>query len=91
MKPTIIRHDDTIEEIYPANGTDFQLEELQAIVGGSIECVWPRDGTVITLNGEGKLEGLPINLEATKVVLAVLAPDDYIVGNVLHCPASMIR
>lgn len=33
----IIKTDGTIVEVTPQNGTDFQLEELQKIVGGYIE------------------------------------------------------
>ena len=35
----IIRTDGTRQEICPANGTDFTLKEMQAIVGGNIELV----------------------------------------------------
>ena len=33
----IIKTDGTIVEVTPQNGADFQLEELQKIVGGYIE------------------------------------------------------
>lgn len=33
----IIKTDGTIVEVTPQNGTDFQLEELQKIVGGYID------------------------------------------------------
>ena len=31
-------------DIEPKNGTDFKLEELQAIVGGLIDCQMTNDG-----------------------------------------------
>ncbi len=92
MKPTILRADGPAETApKPNNGTDYKLDELRAIVGGSIECVWPEDGTIIVLHGEGKLLGLPVNQAATMVAKNGIAFDDYIVGDVLHCPVEMVK
>lgn len=33
-KAKLYKTDGTILEVVPSNGTDFQLEELQAMVGG---------------------------------------------------------
>ena len=39
-----------------------QLEDLQAVVGGCIECVYPFEDKVgLVVNDEGKLMGLPLN------------------------------
>nr|WP_235255036.1 DUF5688 family protein [Fournierella massiliensis] len=39
-----------------------ELEDLQAVVGGSIEVAYPFDDNVgLIMNEEGKLEGLPLN------------------------------
>lgn len=40
-------------------GTD--LQDLQAEVGGLIECIYNRDGTIIVANDEGKLLGMEGN------------------------------
>ena len=40
-------------------GTD--LQDLQAEVGGFIECIYNRDGTIIVANDEGKLLGMEGN------------------------------
>jgi hypothetical protein len=41
-------------DIEPKNGTDFKLEELQAIVGGLIDCQMTNDGKdLIVFNDEG--------------------------------------
>lgn len=38
------------------------LEDMQKIVGGSIEAVYPfRDPVAVVCNSEGKLDGLPFN------------------------------
>ena len=76
----------------PANGAYFTLEEMQAIVGGYVEQVWLDGNTTMFLNEEGKLEGLPLNIEATKVFRSHHpGTDDFIVGNVLVCNNNQIR
>jgi hypothetical protein len=65
---TIFYPDGTSREVSPANGTDFQLDELRSIVGGHIEIIPTRDGRIMVLNEEGKLEGLPANEEAGALV-----------------------
>ena len=37
-------------EVEPRNGTDFQLDELQKIVGGFIEVVWLRGDKLMVVN-----------------------------------------
>jgi|CXWL01.1.fsa_nt_gi hypothetical protein len=87
MTSHIITADGTHKDAKPANGKDWQLYELQAIVRGNIEIIginhpeWPYNTMV--LNEEGKLNGLPLNRDAT--VISGLYPDDVIVGNVLLC------
>lgn len=75
------------EERQPANGTNFRLKELQAIVGGLIEIVHTRDGRIMVINEEGKLEGLPRNEQATSLIdfpspdaiRAMLAADPHLI------------
>ena len=45
----IIKTDGTIVEVTPQNGTDFQLEELQKIVGGYIEVLRLTGNEIIKL------------------------------------------
>ena len=82
----IIKADGTKIDVIPKNGTDFQLSELQEIVGGYIEIVFTKDDQLMVVNDEGKLNGLPINEEATKLV-----GYDLIVGDVLVCASSQIK
>jgi hypothetical protein len=65
---TILYPDGRQEERQPANGRDFQLDELQAIVGGHIEIVSTKDGRILVCNDESKLLGLPRNDQATAMV-----------------------
>lgn len=58
-------------DIEPKNGTDFQLEELQAIVGGLIDCQMTNDGEdLIVFNDRKVLQEYfkrhPYEKEATK-------------------------
>lgn len=76
-------------DIEPKNGTDFQLEELQAIVGGIIDCKITNDGKdLIVFNDEGKLENLPYNRKATKIYQDRVYAGDFLVGDVLICKNS---
>ena len=72
MCAMILRADGTSEAIRPANGANFSLPELKAIVGAGappgcdwIEIVPTKDGRILVINEEGKLYGLPRNAQAT--------------------------
>lgn len=88
----IIKTDGTCQPVQPANGTDFTLEEMQAIVGGDIELVYLNDTEIMVVNEEGKIEDLDANHTAT-LILEENYPDtdDYIVGDVLVCDNEQIR
>lgn len=51
----IIKTDGTRQAVQPANGTDFKLEEMQAIVGGDIELVFLNETEIMVVNEEGKI------------------------------------
>lgn len=72
----ILRVDGTTEEM-----TDNSLEAMQKAVGGYIEEIGTKDGRIMIINEEGKLENLPFNKFATDI--ANIYDDDYIVGNVI--------
>ena len=75
----------TVEDVEPANGRDFSLEELQGYVDGLIEIVSLYDGRLMVLNDEGLINGLPINPLATAIYQNATGVNDYILGNVLIC------
>ena len=62
---TLIKTDGTTKQVKPANGRYFTLEEKQHFVGGLIEFIPTREGNWLTINEEGKLNGLPVNRTAT--------------------------
>lgn len=55
-----------IEEIRPAAGEDFGLEEVQGLVEGYIEVVRVNDGQIMIVNEEGKF-GKPYNPIASAI------------------------
>lgn len=63
------------------------LSEMQACVGGYIELIYLKDGVILVVNEEGKLNNLKPNIIATE--LAGLS-DDHIVGDVLLISSKFI-
>mgnify|MGYP001576913111 CR=1 FL=1 len=81
----LIKPDGSVEP-YPPKGKTYTLEELQKAVGGYIEILHPPDRALLmVINEEGKLQGLPPNEAATRLMGDRLLPGDYIVGNALVC------
>lgn len=80
-----------IIDIEPKNGKDFQLKELKDIVGGYIETVTLPNDEFMVVNEEGKIMGLPLNVNATEIYHSKIGPWDYIVGDCLICKTSQIR
>lgn len=78
-------------DIEPKNGRDFQLEELQAIVGGLIQIIEINDTEIMVINEEGKLENLPLNEQATAIYQKQVYEGDVIVGDVLICKDKEVR
>ena len=79
-------------DIQPKSGTDFQLEELQAIVGGLIELIYLPDNVVMVINEEGKLENLPFNEKATAIYQqSIFGVEDCIVGDALVCKDEEVK
>lgn len=79
------------QETQPNNGSTFELEELQEVVGGYIEIVRLNDGRVIIVNEDGLSLNLPVNIEATNILRRDHFTTDYIVGNAIVCDADMIE
>lgn len=68
----------------------YSLEELQRVVGGYIEIVRLTAEVMMIVNEEGKVNGLPVNENATKLLRTCLLTDDFIVGDALVCDAHHI-
>ena len=84
--------DGSEKQVFPANGMDFKLNELQSFVDGYIEVVMlDKTSEIMVVNEEGKLKGLPINRNATEYLLRNSQIDDIIVGDVLVCNRNMVK
>ena len=66
------------------------LKEAQAFVGGYVEGVYFPNGDYLIVNEEGKLMGLPLNEEASKLWKDtfdnpnfITGRDDFVVGNAI--------
>ena len=63
---------------------DVQLEptlkEAQAVVGGYVEGISMPNGDYLIINEEGKLIGLPLNEQASKLWKDTFDNDNYITG-----------
>ena len=79
------------QETQPNNGSTFELEELQEVVGGYIEIVRLNDGRIIIVNEDGSSLNLPVNIEATNILRRDHSTTQYIVGNAIVCDADMIE
>ena len=91
MKAEIIKTSGERISVKPENGTDyFELHEMQEIVGGWIEIVRLRDGSIMVVNEEGKVNRLEPNIVATNLLLAQ-GGWDMVVGDVLVCDAGMVK
>lgn len=94
MEAKIYKESGRVARVFPQNGTDFTLRELQGIVGGYIELVHLGNGNVMVINEEAKGKiGTTINVSATRIAREhqVIFAHDCIVGNALVCPSEMIR
>lgn len=99
MNAKIIRVDGKEAEAKPSKGKHFSLEELQAVVGGTIDIQHlPKDGKVMVVNDNGLLEGLKENHIASIMWRRNYPLDEYplnnsqrIVGDVLVCDEGMIK
>jgi hypothetical protein len=90
--------DGTVSEVAPKNGKDFQLDELQKLVDGegphgksdTITIVTLPGNRIMVANDDGLIIGLAHNRNATELYLEAGGASP-IVGNVLICPAHMVR
>ena len=85
---TLIKTNGVKTNLTPQNKTDFQLTELQKIVGGLIQIVKTKDGRTMVINEEGKINNLPINQKASE--LYQYNEFDFIAGDVLICNENEI-
>lgn len=84
---TLYRVNGEVLEVRPVKGSKFTLQELQTYVGGSIELVpgTAKAGSPAAFcNEEGRLNGLRVNREATRVFMKGIWSNDVLVGDVIQ-------
>lgn len=86
----LIKADGKRQKVEPKNGEKFKLEELQGYVDGYIEAIILDDDTVMVVNEEGKLLGLPYNQLASIKFLQEKGYHEPIVGDVLVCKRNQM-
>ena len=93
MKPQafIYKTSGEIIPVYPQNGTDFTLQEMQSFVKGSIELIALKDGQFMIVNEEGKIFELEENVQATDLFRLSYNTTDYICGNALVTPSMYVK
>ena len=75
----------------PKNGTTFELEEMQEIIGGYVEPIRLNDGRMIIVDEDGKSKNKAVNIPATNILRRDHYTTDYIVGTAIVCDADMIE
>ena len=70
-----------------------QYKAVSDFVGGMVECVKFPNGDLLLLNEEGKLMGLPVNQEASKLWSETFTKDKYAFGydDFVVGPAILIK
>ena len=69
------------------------LEEAQKFVGGYVEGITFPNGDYLIINEEGKLQNLPLNVEATMLWRMTFTKDKYMTGydDFVVGPAILIK
>lgn len=91
MKQYIITTGGEQIEVAPVKGEQFTLKELQDIVGGYIQLLYLPHGSIMVINEEGKVHGLPYNEVATIALGGSDYEGEYVVGRVLICDFKSIN
>ena len=87
----IIKSNGETKTVEPKNGTDFKLEELQAIVGGYVQIAYLRDDEIMVMDEEGRLKDKDLNLRASLRYRRDVNPYDSVLGDVLICKTNQVK
>lgn len=92
VKPILLKAEGGSQQLEPRNGTDFTVEELEALVGGDLEKhrIADNRGYIIS-DRDAKDKGKRFNDEATLVYCLWHGFKDSIHGDVVLCPTEMFK
>ena len=82
---TLFKVGEKPKTIEPKNGSDFQLEEVWDLIGGYVQVIGLRGGSIMIVDEEGLWKHLPFNVEATAHVARHCDYPHQIVGTALLC------
>lgn len=98
---TLIEPDGTKTIVEPADGKEFKLTELYALLHCEMiqildlkdydDISHEKRAPVMIIDENGKLDGSQLNPDASILMLGRLASDDYIVGAALVCHCDYTR
>jgi hypothetical protein len=77
--------------VVPSNAKAFTLEEMQKFVGGYIQMIHLKNGDIMVINEEGKLNAFRVNDKATEFFQKDFGEIDVIVGNVLITSSKFVN
>lgn len=69
---------------------NITLKDMQNIVKGYVEFLYLKDDLIMVVNEEGKINSLPVNVKATRLVQES-GINDLIVGDVLVVNKNLIK
>lgn len=87
----LITCDGREEQVTPINGSDYQLRELQGFVSGYVEILSLDKNTLLVVNEEGAVNGMDLNVNATRLINARYNMNICLYGNVLICNDNEIK
>ena len=85
----LFKVDGTIQDVKPANGKSFTLEELQKMVGGLIQVVPVFRTKLIVVDEEGRMKNYKHNVIASMLVDGQINGD--IVGDMVLCSRAEFK
>ncbi len=66
---TLYHPDGRVEEVSPGNGHTYQLKELHRLLDcTTIDIIPTRNGNIMVIDDDGKLDGKPRNEAATRLI-----------------------
>lgn len=83
MKQALKVSVDGVTEVVDLDAPEGSMKVLQSAVGGWYEAIDLNDEVTMWCNEEGKLEGLPTHVPATRIFQTTFNTQDWIAGNII--------
>ena len=87
----VVRADGSRSEYLPLEGESYTYEELEVLIGGTVEVTSLTDGRRMLLDHKRNMKGLPVNRQATLLLRRGLPGSGVVArGDALVCEASRL-